>query len=98
LSYKRRSIQVTFTSLSNRLKPFIQTVNIIKTTALTTATALTDRATKTGRANVICVRRRTAACGDTHQKNASALRKHTKQDLTQKKAAITILRTGINNI
>jgi hypothetical protein len=97
LSYRRRSIQATLTSLNNRLKPFIRTVNIIKTTALATATALTDRAAKAGRANAICVRRRTAACEDTYQKNASALRKYTRQDLTQTKAAITTLKTSTDN-
>jgi hypothetical protein len=44
------------------------------------------------------VRRRTAAYGDTHQKNVSALRKHTRHGLTQIKAVITTLKTGTNNI
>jgi hypothetical protein len=64
---------------------------------LTTATALTDRAAKAGRANAMCVKRRTAARGDTHQKNASVLRKYIKQDLTQIKAVIATLRTGTDN-
>jgi hypothetical protein len=49
---------------------------------LATATALTNRAAKAEKANAIYVRRRTAAYKDTHQKNASALKKHTRQDLT----------------
>jgi hypothetical protein len=44
------------------------------------------------------VRRKTAAHEDTHQKNASALRKHTRHGLTQTKAAIATLRTGTDNI
>jgi hypothetical protein len=61
LSYKRKSIQAIFISLSNRLKPFIQTINIIKTTALATVTAFTNRAAKAERANAMYVKRRTAA-------------------------------------
>jgi hypothetical protein len=45
----------------------------------------------------MCVRRKTAAYKNTHQKNISALRKYTRQDLIQKKAAITTLRTGTDN-
>jgi hypothetical protein len=44
------------------------------------------------------VRRKTAACEDTHQKNASALRKHTRHGLTQTKAAMATSRTGTDNI
>jgi hypothetical protein len=99
LSHKKRSIQATLISLSNSPKPFIQTANIVRTTALETATALTDRAlvAEAGRANAMCVRRRTAAREDTHQKNASALRKYTRHDLTQTKAVIATSRTGTNN-
>jgi hypothetical protein len=53
---------------------------------------------KAGRANATSARRRTAVCEDTHQKNASASRKHTKHDLAQAKAVITILRTNTDNI
>jgi hypothetical protein len=82
------------------LKPFIRTANIIGTTALATATALTDRAVaaEARKANAMFVRRKTAACEDTHQKNASALRKHTRHGLTQTKAAMATLRTGTDNI
>jgi hypothetical protein len=100
LSYKRRSTQAILTSLSNRLKPFIQTANIIRTTALATATALTDRAVaaKARKANAMFVKRKTAAREDTHQKNVSVLKKYTKHGLTQTKAAITTLRTNTDNI
>jgi hypothetical protein len=100
LSYKRKSTQATLTSLNNRLKPFIQTANIIGTTALITAITLTDRAVaaKTRKANTMSVRRKTAACEDTYQKNASALRKHTRHGLTQTKAAMATSRTGTDNI
>jgi hypothetical protein len=55
-------------TLSNRPKPFIQTANIIGTTALATATAFTDRAVtaEVEKANAICVKRRTAAYKTTH--------------------------------
>jgi hypothetical protein len=67
---------------------------------LTIATAFTDKAVtvKARRANAMFVRRRTAACEDTHQKSVSALRKYTKHNLTQTKTIIATLRTGINNI
>jgi hypothetical protein len=67
---------------------------------LATTTAFTDRAVaaKARRANAMFVRKRTAACEDTHQKNVSALRKHIRHGLTQTKAAITTLKTSINNI
>jgi hypothetical protein len=38
-------------------------------------------AAEAGRANAMCVKRRTAACGNTYQKNVSALRKYIKHDL-----------------
>jgi hypothetical protein len=101
LSHRRRSTQATLTSLSNRLKPFIQTVNITRITITTKATTvLTDRAVaaEAGRANAMFIRKRTAAREDTHQKNASALRKHTRHGLTQTKAVIATLRTGTDNI
>jgi hypothetical protein len=44
------------------------------------------------------VKRRTAACENTHQKNVSVLRKYTKHSLTQTKAIIATLRISINNI
>jgi ribosomal protein S12 len=65
---------------------------------LATATALTDRAAEARRANVICVRKRTAAYKNTHQKYISALRKYIRHNLTQTKAVIATLRTSINNI
>jgi hypothetical protein len=46
----------------------------------------------------MCVRRRTAACGNTHQKNTSALRKHIRHNLIQIKAAIATLKTSTDNI
>jgi hypothetical protein len=72
LSYKRKSIQAILTSLSNHLKPFIQTINIIRTTALATVTAFTDRTAEAGRANAIYIKRRTAAY-KTHTKKTQAL-------------------------
>jgi hypothetical protein len=50
------------------------------------------------KANAMSVRRKTAAREDTHQKNASALRKHTRHSLTQTKAVIATSRTGTDNI
>jgi hypothetical protein len=44
------------------------------------------------------VKRKTAAYKDTHQKNASALRKHIRHGLTQTKTTITTLRTSTDNI
>jgi hypothetical protein len=44
------------------------------------------------------VRKRTVVYENTHQKNASALRKYIKHGLTQTKTAITTLKTGTDNI
>jgi transcriptional regulator len=44
------------------------------------------------------VKKRTAVCENTHQKNISALKKHIRHNLAQAKATITILRTNTNNI
>jgi hypothetical protein len=67
---------------------------------LATVTALTNRAviTKAERANAICARRRTAVYEDTHQKNASVLKKYTKHNLILTKTVIIISRTNTNNI
>jgi hypothetical protein len=46
----------------------------------------------------MCVKRRTAAYKDTHQKNTSVLKKHIKHNLTQTKAVITTLKTNTDNI
>jgi hypothetical protein len=51
-------------------------------TALATATAFTNKAAKAEKANAIYVKRRTAAYEDIHQKNASALKKHIRHNLT----------------
>jgi hypothetical protein len=100
LSHRRRNTQATLTSLSNCLKPFIRTANTTRTTATTKATTVpTDRpvTAEAGKANAMCVRKRTAVYGDTHQKNASVLRKHIRHDLIQTKAAIATLRTDTDN-
>jgi hypothetical protein len=72
-----------YTSLSNRLKPFIQTTNIIKTTDLIIITALINRAitAKAGKTNIIYAKKRTAVYKDIYQKNTSALKKYIKHNL-----------------
>jgi hypothetical protein len=85
LSYKRKNTSVILISLSNRLKPFIQTANTIKTTAITKIITVPINRPITAevkRVNAMCVKRRTAAYEDTHKKNVSALRKYTEHNLT----------------
>jgi hypothetical protein len=63
------------------------------------ATVPTDRpvTAEVGKANAMCARKRTAVYKDTHQKNASTLRKHIRHDSTQTKAAMATSRTGTDN-
>ena len=96
-------------NLRNRPKPSIQTANTIRTTALIIAiiitaiievtTILIDRIAiiEDRRVNTIYARKRTAVYRDIHQRNGSALRRHTKRNSIQIKAIIVILRTNISN-
>jgi hypothetical protein len=44
------------------------------------------------------IRRKTAVCEDTYQKNVSVLKKHIRHSLTQTKTVITTLKTSTDNI